>query len=323
MKILITGITGRIGANLAAALLRDGHLVRGLVWARDPRIEKLAHLDLELQNGTITEPDDVKRAVEGSDVIYHLAAAFQGGGPFTEAEYYEINVTGTFNMLEAARKSGTVKQFILASSDAVYGALGGRPALIHEDRTPPTPAGWYNLSKFLADEMGIAYFRTYDMPVTVLRFGYCFGAGEFLDFKPFRLSHLRTMYPELDELWQGDERLVICADESGIPFRMHIIDVRDQVLGCVSALDKPESLGQRIQLGGVAPFSFDKAVPYMSERIGVPVISANLPGPPINFGFDLEKAERLIGFVPQFDVFRMIDDAIASREGQELDIIPT
>ena len=323
MRVLITGITGRIGANLAAALLRDGHQVRGLVWARDSRVEKLGHLDVELHNGTITEPEDVKRAIDGSDAVYHLAAAFQGGGPFTESEYYEINVTGTFNMLEAARSAGTVKHFIVASTDAVYGPLLGRPDVIHEDRTAPRPEGWYGLSKLLADEMCIAYHRTYDMPVTVLRFGYCFGAGEFLDFKPFRLSHLRTVHPELDALWEGEERLVICTDKSGKPFRMQIIDVRDQVQGCVSALEKSRSIGHRIQLAGPSPFSFDEAVPYMSERIDIPSITATVSGPPANFGFDLKKAKELIGFEPQYDVFRMIDDALAVRNGQELDIIPT
>jgi UDP-glucose 4-epimerase len=323
MRILITGITGRIGANLAAALLRDGHQVRGLVWARDPRVEKLGHLDIELLNGTITEPDDVKLAIDGSDAVYHLAAAFQGGGPFTESEYFEINVTGTFNMLKVARSSDTLRHFIMAGTDAVYGPLEGRPELIHEDRTPTSPEGWYGLSKLLADEMCIAYHATYGMPVTVLRFGYCFGAGEFLDFNPFLLSNLRSSIPELEALWKGEERLVIRKDESGASFRMQIIDVRDQVQGCVSALEKPQSFGQRIQLAAPSPFSFGEAVPYLSERIGIPAVSATVSGPPVNFAFDLGKAKGLIGFVPKYDVFRMIDDAVAFREGQELDVIPT
>jgi len=103
MRILITGITGRIGANLAAALVAQGHEVRGLVWGGDARTEKLRPLGVELIEGNLTEAADVARAVEGMDVIYHLGGAFQGGGPFSTEDYFQINVRGTFLMLEAAR----------------------------------------------------------------------------------------------------------------------------------------------------------------------------------------------------------------------------
>ena len=117
MDILITGITGRIGANLAAKLLDEGHEVRGLVWPQDPRTEKLESLDLELVDGSLTNQEDVERAAQDMDCIYHLGAAFQGGGPFTENDYFEINMRGTFNILEAARKRPS--QLIFASTDAV------------------------------------------------------------------------------------------------------------------------------------------------------------------------------------------------------------
>src|SRR5687767_799238 len=138
MRILVTGVTGRIGANLAAALRRDEHEVRGLVWGRDPRIEKLAPLGLELIEGSLTSPEDTRRAAGGCEAIYHLGAAFQGGGPFTTDEYFEINVRGTFNMLEAARAQGDrLRHFVFSSTDAVYdkyvpytGTEGGMPDLI-------------------------------------------------------------------------------------------------------------------------------------------------------------------------------------------------
>ncbi|MBM3932760.1 MAG: NAD(P)-dependent oxidoreductase [SAR202 cluster bacterium] len=137
MRVLVTGVTGSIGANLAAALVKEGHSVRGLVWQRDPRVEKLRPLNFELVNGTVTNVEDVKRAVDGVDAVYHLAAAFQGGGPFTTEEYFEINVRGVFNMLEAAKANPKLKHFIMASTDSVYAksAPGGMSELVH--RTAP------------------------------------------------------------------------------------------------------------------------------------------------------------------------------------------
>ena len=104
MRILITGITGRIGANLAKQLVERGHQLRGLIWSQDPRVENLEKMQVELVEGSLTEPAAVERAVEGVEAVYHLGAAFQGGGPFTDEEFFEINVRGTFNMLEAVRR---------------------------------------------------------------------------------------------------------------------------------------------------------------------------------------------------------------------------
>jgi nucleoside-diphosphate-sugar epimerase len=64
MRILITGITGRIGGNLAAQLLGQGHEVRGLVWPKDPRIEKFKGYELELVEGSLTNYDDVIRVAD-------------------------------------------------------------------------------------------------------------------------------------------------------------------------------------------------------------------------------------------------------------------
>ena len=66
MRILITGITGRIGGNLAAQLLEQGHQVRGLVWPKDPRIEKFKDLDLELIEGSLTEYEDVQKVTDST-----------------------------------------------------------------------------------------------------------------------------------------------------------------------------------------------------------------------------------------------------------------
>ena len=71
---------------------------------------------MELVEGTITSEQDLTHAVEDIEVVYHLGAAFQGGGPFTDSEYFEINVRGTFNMLEVVRQNSGLRQLIFASS---------------------------------------------------------------------------------------------------------------------------------------------------------------------------------------------------------------
>ncbi len=325
MRILVTGITGRIGANLAAALVARGHAVRGLVWGRDARVEKLRPLGVELLAGSLTEPGDVARAVAGVDVIYHLGGAFQGGGPFSTEEYFAINVRGTFLILEAARGLPRLQQFLFASTDALYDKYppGGMTAPIDPDRATRRPKGWYALSKSLGEELCDGYWRTYRTPITTLRFALTVGAGEILHFPQFRLSKLQETYRDLAPLWEGEERLVLMRDQHGRPWRKHIADVRDIVAGCVAALGQPAALGQTFQLAGPAPFGWDEAVPYLAERLGLPYVDVRSLGVPIYYEFDLTKGRELLGFDPQYDIRRMIDDALAFERGEETGVLPT
>lgn len=331
MRVLVTGITGRIGANLAAALVERGHHVRGLVWARDARVAKLEGLGVELEYGSLTEPADVDRCAASMEVIYHLGGAFQGGGPFTTDEYFEINVRGTYLMLEAARRehaAGTLRQILFASTDALYDKYvpGGMTEPIHPDRTPREPKGWYALSKSMGEELCAGYARTYKLPVTVLRFANVMGAGEIAKFPQFYLSRLKESHKDLAPLWEqsgGEERLVIVRDERGRAWRKHMVDVRDIVGGALAALDNPKAIGETFQLAAPAAFTWDEAVPYLSEKLGIPYVDATSRGMPTYYEYDIEKVRTLLGYEPQYGIERMIDDAVAFTRGEQIGVLPT
>ena len=196
------------------------------------------------------------------------------------------------------------------------------PQPLREDRVPRCPRGWYALSKSAGEELCTGYWRTYNLPVTVLRFCLVVGAGEILDFAQFYLSKLKHR-PDLAPLWQGEEHLVILKDSNGRPYKKHIADVRDIVHGCLCALDNPRAAGQTIQLGGPRPFTWDEAVSHLSNRLGIPCIEAESADTPTFYEFDLSKARQLLGFRPQYDIIRMIDDALAYRRGEDIGILPT
>lgn len=344
MKILITGIAGRIGANLAKAFLDQGHQVRGLVWANDRRPEKLANLPVELLEGTITDVADVERAVTGVDAICHLAAAFQGGGPFTNEQYFEINVRGTFNMLEAARlHAPNLQHFFYASSDAIYEKYipGGMTAPIGEDNTKIAPGGQYALTKYLGEELALGYQRNFGLPVTVFRFALVVAGEEILNFGQFYLHHWRNVYAkrtgdaaaavraQLDALTPADpavaaRTLLIARDEQGRSYKKHIADVRDIVQGFTDALGKPAVAGEVFQLAAPAPYTWAETIPYLAEKLGVPYVDVTLADHiPTFYEFDITKGQHTFGYAPQWDIFRMIDDALAFQTGQTSDVIPT
>ncbi len=326
MRILITGVTGRIGANLAAALAKDGHQVRGLVWDKDNDRDtnKLRDYDVEFVSGSLTEPDSLRGAAQGVEAVYHLGAAFQAGGPFETEDYFEINVRGTFNLLEAAKAQDNLQHFFLASTDSVYkkSAPGGMKEPISVERNPPQPSNWYALSKVLAEDLCIGYYRSYGMPNTVVRFCNTQGAGEFINYGAFWLSKMKDR-PDLAALWNGEERLVIARDNNGTPWKKHMGDVRDMVHGCTVGLGKSAAFGEIFQLGGPNAFTWDTLIPYISEKTGVPYVEAKLSGDPTNYEYNLSKPRDLLGFNPQYDGFRMIDDCIAFRNGEDIGVLPT
>ena len=341
MKILITGIAGRIGANLAKAFLDQGHQVRGLVWTKDRRPEKLANLPVELIEGTITEMADVERAVAGVDAICHLAAAFQGGGPFTNEQYFEINVRGTFNLLEAARQHApNLQHFFYASSDAIYDKYipGGMTEPIREDNIKIAPGGQYALTKYLGEELALGYQRNFGLPVTVFRFALVVAGEEILNFAQFYLDHWQQAYAnrageeaavvraELDRLVPTDAArcLLIARDENGRSYKKHIADVRDIVQGFTDALGKPSVAGEIFQLAAPQPYTWAETIPYLAQKLGLPYVDVPLAGStPTFYEFDISKGRRLFGYAPQWDIFRMIDDAVAMRDGQGGTVIPT
>jgi nucleoside-diphosphate-sugar epimerase len=272
----------------------------------------------------LTSFEDIARVMEGIEAVYHLGAAFQGGGPFKDTDYFDINVRGTFNMLKAAVENDQLKQFLFASTDAIYAKYPpeGMSAPIREDDIEKRPSGWYALSKSVGEELCNGYHRTYDLPLTILRFCMVAGAGEILDFRQFYLSKLKGR-TELKDLWNGEERLLLLKDASGRPYKKHIADVRDIVHGCATALDKPGAIGQTFQLGGPRPFTWDEAIPYLSQRLDIPYQEAVLQGPPTYYEFDLSKPRDRIDFDPQYDIIRMIEDALAYRNGTDIHVLPT
>ena len=120
MKVLVTGVTGRIGANLASALMKKGYKVRGLVMPGDPKTDKARRLGVEIFEADIGDATGVHRAVDGVDVVAHLAAQMLQGNLSTERMFI-INTLGTLNLLEGAVKaSRKIKRFLFASTDQTY-----------------------------------------------------------------------------------------------------------------------------------------------------------------------------------------------------------
>ena len=337
MKILVTGISGRIGANLAKALIDAGHDVRGLVWANDRRSNKLAALDAELVDGSLVNAADVNRAMQDIEAVYHLGAAFQGGGPFSHTDYFEINVRGTFNMLEAAAAAPNLQHFFFASTDAIYSKYlpEGIAEPIHEDRMPILPGGMYALSKVLGEDLCRGYLHNQKLPITIFRFALAVAGDEILRFPQFYLPYWLKLYAqkESDAAMQCYEQLlahesepellVLARDEAGRTYKKHIADVRDIVLGMLCGLNNARAIGETFQLAAPAPYTWAETIPYLAQKLDLDYIDMRFPDHnPTYYEFDLSKGADLLNYHPQWDIIKMIDSALAFRQGVAQDVLP-
>jgi UDP-N-acetylglucosamine/UDP-N-acetyl-alpha-D-glucosaminouronate 4-epimerase len=171
---LVTGGAGFIGSNLVRALRDHGERVRAfddLSTGRPVNLDDMRD-DIELVHGDVRDAEAVAAAMQGAEVVFHQAAIPSVARSVADpVASHDVNVTGTLNVLVAARDAGDVR-VVYASSAAVYG--NARELPLHEGM-PARPASPYGASKLAGERYLEAFTRTYGMPTVALRYLNVFG----------------------------------------------------------------------------------------------------------------------------------------------------
>lgn len=165
MRVLVTGATGFVGGAVARALVRAGHEVRLIVRPSADR-RNIRDLPVEIYHGDVTDLDSVLRATAGCRQVYHVAALYKLWVR-RKREIYESNVTGTENVLKAARECN-VEKIVYTSSVATLGLpKDGSPG---DEETPVSLSdmvGHYKRSKYLAEQVALKYVQE-GLPVVIV-----------------------------------------------------------------------------------------------------------------------------------------------------------
>ncbi len=311
-RVLVTGATGKIGRSLVPALLDAGYRVRATQFVtpvQAPRVETVV--------GSVSDEMFVHRALEGVDAVCHLASSKEDREGFLD-----VSVRGTFHLLDQARQRGILKQFLLASGDATMGIFfypHDRPL----DENAPLAAypGYYPFSKVLEETMVGQYRIQHALPVTVLRCSWVHAEDDILAHMTLRPpdfgapSWRDLAGPSVKEQYldAGRDAAVALAHPDGRPFIRHIVGVRDVVQAFMRALGNPAAAGQTFNIAGPAAFSYATLAGDIGNKLGMPVVSLQSEMGH-DFSIDINKARSILGYEPEMDVFRMVDEARAFRQ---------
>ncbi len=172
-NILITGADGFIGSHLTELLISSGYNVRAFVFYNSFNSNGwLDTLPNEIKNkidffpGDIRDPNGVREAMKGIDFVFHLAALI--AIPFSyysPDSYIDTNVKGTLNIIQAARDN-KVKRVLITSTSEVYGTAQFVPITELHPKQPQSP---YSASKIGADAIADSFYRSFDLPITIVR----------------------------------------------------------------------------------------------------------------------------------------------------------
>ncbi|MGC5330508.1 GDP-mannose 4,6-dehydratase [Micromonospora sp. DT62] len=172
-RVLVTGAGGFIGSHLTERLVRAGAEVRAMVrYTGRSDLGMLADVDpevrrmVEVVHSDVTDPFAVRRSVEGCDTVFHLAALIAIPYSYVApASYVATNVTGTLNVLEAARDLA-VRRVVHTSTSETYGTARYTPI---DEQHPLQPQSPYSASKMGADAMAESFHRSFGLPVAIIR----------------------------------------------------------------------------------------------------------------------------------------------------------
>jgi len=179
MRALVTGGTGFIGSNVVKFLVDEGHEVVVLDNLLSGYLKNLEPFPMvKFIQGDVRNEKTVARAVEGVQVIFHLAASVGNARSVANPiEDSEINVLGTLRILEAARALG-VRKVVFSSSAGIFGELKTLP--IREDH-PVEPISPYGASKLCAEKLCLAYAKLYPLECVCLRYFNVYGVNQRYD----------------------------------------------------------------------------------------------------------------------------------------------
>jgi NAD dependent epimerase/dehydratase len=259
-RVLVTGADGFIGSHTTEALVRAGVNVRAFVfynsfnsWGWLDETEPSVRTKLDVVAGDIRDPGGVKNALGDCDVVLHLAALISIPFSYHSPDaFIDTNVKGTVNVLNAARELKTAR-LVVTSTSEVYGTARAVPITEEHPLQAQSP---YAATKIGADQIALSYYRSFGVPVVVLR--------PFNTYGPRQSA--RAVIPTIAaQLLAGERRLKLGSVHPTRDFSF----VADTVRSFARAAVADGALGEVINVGSGFEISVGDTAALIAEVLGV------------------------------------------------------
>jgi len=224
-KVLVTGGAGFIGSHLVDRLMVDGKNVTVLDNLSNGSLKNLerwlGNQRFRFIKGDLKNPKDIEKAVEGIELVFHLAANPEVRvGETDPSIHFQENLMATFNLLEAIRKCASAKTFVFTSTSTVYGEAEVFPT--PEDYGPSIPISTYGASKLGCEALASSYAHTFGLRTLILRVANVVGSranhGVIIDF----INKLKTNPKKLEILGDGTQKKSYLHIEDFIDATLHV-----------------------------------------------------------------------------------------------------
>ena len=272
MKILVTGVTGKVGSRLVPRFLAKGMNIRILV-RNELQVQSLKELGAEVVVGDVNIPETLSKAVRDIDTVVHIA------GYFRNSEDVEgimrTNHEGTMLLAKAAVKAG-VKRFIFSSTGLVYNA--GIPHPAEEiDYCSPEGAMPYPASKIAAEKDLLELNATGKIDVRIIRFGFVYGDRDTHLQDYFSLIPIFRVHPGA---------------------RLHLVHHLDIAQALFLLMNTEEMNGEIFNIADDAPITYYEIAKILGQHETIFNYPYELPNNPFQAIMDTSKIRRVLGFQP-------------------------
>lgn len=297
-KVLVTGADGFIGSHLVEYLARNGVEVRAFVyynsfnsWGWLDETSEDVKQSLDVFSGDIRDPNGVRAAVKGCDVVLHLAALIAIPYSYHSPDtYIDTNVKGTLNVVQAARDYG-VERVVHTSTSEVYGTARFVPITEEHPLQGQSP---YSASKIGADQIATSFFLSFNTPVTVIR--------PFNTYGP-RQSARAVIPTIITQIAAGARQIKLGAVHPTRDFNY----VQDTVRGFLAVAEADAALGQVVNVGSNYEVSIGDTARLIAKLMGheVEFVSDEQRLRPAGseverLWADNRKALQLAGWAPEY-----------------------
>ncbi|OJF99853.1 UDP-glucose 4-epimerase [Rhizobium sp. 58] len=307
MKLLVTGMTGKVGGNFLPAFLAErafsGWSLRAICNNR-----VVDHAAVESVRASLSDAAAIRAAMEGVTHVLHMAAVKE-----SPDLAIDVGVKGMFNLLEAFRASPTARQFILIGGDCSVGHIF-HPYDVPITETAPRRAypGCYALTKVIEEVMLEQYRIQYGLNGCCLRAPWIMEKDDFRYVMSFREQFGGPAWSEFlsqeDIARHGEAGAVpLLRDAKGAPLKRNFIDASDLVSAILVVLDNPAAEGQLFNIAMDEPVDYARAATCLREAQGLPVVE--IATPYHSNLLDNAKARLLLGWRPAVDLDLLIQRA--------------